>query len=567
MSTERRFLRIPFTHFVLFALMVTLLCVSSCRSKRTRTASAKASNKHIVVKDVKFDENDIADKIESLFSDIAVDDSIWAKGTVYNIHTVMQKAYAEEDYLPIWLTENGDTSYVVSLLDDLSSLKYDGLKAERYHVKELQQLLQQYGTSKSISTEAVIHLDTLCTRSYLQASRDLLLGAILPVSADSLWFHANDSVWKAYKSLAALGKAETDYPSLDSFRSKIVTYKLLRDAMMRYDKLSVDSQYLYAKQKLAKGFATDSTKDVIMAAELPWQVVNDSVNTTTHSDFITAYQYYIGAKNYSKKDSMMRSYWSYPIDTLAGKLALNMERLRWIQQNLEPMYVLVNVPLMELFFRVNGYDSMHMEVVVGKTIRQTPSLNARMANVVLNPTWGVPPTIMKKDVMPGIAKSGKAYLRKKGLKVYDFKGNVVDASVVNSNNYKRYVFRQDAGDDNSLGYVKFNLPNKWDIYLHDTPHREDFGKKDRFQSSGCIRVQKPKEMAEFILATLEGKRYTRERIDSVIETHKTRYEVLKNRIPVHVVYLTAFEDTTKTRFHFIYDMYKRDGKLKAALSN
>jgi murein L,D-transpeptidase YcbB/YkuD len=222
---------------------------------------------------------------------------------------------------------------------------------------------------------------------------------------------------------------------------------------------------------------------------------------------------------------------------------------------------------MELFFRVNGYDSMHMEVVVGKTIRQTPSLSARMANVVLNPTWGVPPTIMKKDVLPGMAKSGKAYLRKKGLKVYDFKGKAVDASAVNSNNYKRYVFRQDAGDDNSLGYVKFNLPNKWDIYLHDTPHRGDFGKKDRFQSSGCIRVQQPKEMAEFILATLEGKRYTRERIDSVIETHKTRYEVLKNRIPVHIVYLTAFEDSTNTRFHFIYDMYKRDGRLKAALGN
>jgi murein L,D-transpeptidase YcbB/YkuD len=400
----------------------------------------------------------------------------------------------------------------------------------------------------------------------LQASRDLLLGAIVPKSADSLWFHANDSVWQAYNVLAALGKAETDYPSLDSFRSKIATYRLLREAMVRYDKLAADSQYLYAKQALAKGTATDSVKDVIMTSELPWDVNADTA-ITTYNSLISAYQYYIGAKNYSKKDSMTRSYLSYPIDTIACKLALNMERLRWMPQNLEPVHVLVNVPLLELFLRVNGYDSMHMEVVVGRTIRQTPSLNARMANVVLNPTWGVPPTIMQKDVLPGMAKSGKAYLRKKGLKVYDFKGNQVDASVVNSSNYKRYVFRQDAGDDNSLGYVKFNLPNKWDIYLHDTPHREDFGKKDRFQSSGCIRVQKPKEMAEFILATLEGKRYTRERIDSVIETHKTRYEVLKNRIPVHVVYLTAFEDSSNTRVHLIYDMYKRDVKLKAALGN
>lgn len=208
---------------------------------------------------------------------------------------------------------------------------------------------------------------------------------------------------------------------------------------------------------------------------------------------------------------------------------------------------------------------MHMEVVVGKTIRQTPSLNANLANVVINPPWGVPPTIMKKDVLPGMARSGQAYLNKKGLKVYDMKGNRVSASGVNSSNYKRYVFRQDPGDDNALGYVKFNLPNKWDIYLHDTPHREDFGKKDRFLSSGCIRVQKPKEMAEFILSELEGKRYPISRLDSVITTKKTRYEVLKNKIPVHIVYLTAFEDTTGTQIRFITDMYKRDRKLQALL--
>ena len=120
------------------------------------------------------------------------------------------------------------------------------------------------------------------------------------------------------------------------------------------------------------------------------------------------------------------------------------------------------------------------------------------------------------------------------------------------------------------GYVKFNLPNKWDIYLHATPHREDFGKKDRFLSSGCVRVQRPKELAEFILTEMEGKRYPISRIDSVITTKKTRYEVLKNKIPVHIVYLTAFEDTTGTQIHFLtdvsvsythLDVYKRQDTL------
>lgn len=567
MDIDKRFSSKTAT-LVFFFFLLLIALGPACRSRKARSASVKnGAVEHKAPATSKFDENDAADKIESLMGGLVIEDSVWTAGKVYDIHTAMQKAYTDEDYFPIWLTENGDTSYIALLIEDLKTLKFDGLGKERYHIDDLQKRLKQYCAAKNVSADEVIALDTLCTRSYLQASRDLLLGVVIPKDVDTLWFHANDSVWKPYNALANMGRGDADYPMLDSFRSIIPTYRLLRKAVMKYDTLLTDSNYTKAKQAIAEGHATDSIKDVVMAMELPWALSTDTGDIITHSKYTSAYQYFIGAKNYSKKDSLTKAYMAYPIDTLIERAALNMERLRWMQQDLEQKYVLVNVPLMELFLRIDGEDSMHMEVVVGKTIRQTPSLNANMANVVINPPWGVPPTIMKKDVLPGMAKSGKAYLRKKGLKVYDFKGQQVDAAVVTANNYKRYVFRQDPGDDNSLGYVKFNLPNKWDIYLHDTPHREDFGKKDRFQSSGCIRVQKPKELAEFILSTLEGRRYPISRIDSVIETKKTRYEVLKNRIPVHVVYLTAFEDSTKQQFRFIYDMYKRDGRLKAALSN
>jgi murein L,D-transpeptidase YcbB/YkuD len=188
-----------------------------------------------------------------------------------------------------------------------------------------------------------------------------------------------------------------------------------------------------------------------------------------------------------------------------------------------------------------------------------------MSNVVLNPPWGVPPTILKQDVLPGIQKSGNQYMVKKGLKAYDRKGNRVNVSQINASNYKRFNYKQDPGDDNSLGYVKFNLPNPWDIYLHDTPHRDDFGKRERALSSGCIRLQQPQEMALYILAEIEKKRFTKERIDSIIDTHKTQWQVLKNKIPVHIAYLTAFEDSTKTHINFTRDVYHRDGKLMAAL--
>lgn len=548
--------------FLLVALSV--LVVTSCRSRKSRSISKHAKANGVTAPSPKFDETEVADALEAVLANRAVNDSIWDKQKVYDVASVLQKSYAEEDYFPIWFTENGDVSYVSGLLKELADIKHDGINTERYKLTELNKLLQEYQTAITVSADFIVNFDTLCTQSYLQASRDLLLGAVVPKKADSLWYHANDSLWQPYIPLAALGRAEADYPSLDSFRSKYKTYTLLRDLLKKYEALRTDSNYLSAKQKMVDGGATDSLRNVVIAAELPWKIV-ESDTAGSNADLLRSYQYYLGIKTHSKKDSITQAYLKAPVDSLIIRAGINMERLRWMQQTPEEKYLLVNVPLLELFFRINGDNIMHMEVVVGKTIRQTPSLNANLANVVINPPWGVPPTIMKKDVLPGMARSGQAYLNKKGLKVYDMKGNRVSASGVNSSNYKRYVFRQDPGDDNALGYVKFNLPNKWDIYLHDTPHREDFGKKDRFLSSGCIRVQKPKEMAEFILSELEGKRYPISRLDSVITTKKTRYEVLKNKIPVHIVYLTAFEDTTGTQIRFITDMYKRDRKLQALL--
>ncbi|MBS1771699.1 MAG: L,D-transpeptidase family protein [Bacteroidetes bacterium] len=560
MDIDKRIREIKSFSFFILSLFIITASVS-CKSRKTRAAAQGKS--HTSVSTTKFDEQDVADRLESLFAANVLPDSVWDKKKVFDVNAAVAKTYSEEEYFPVWLTENGDTSYVVKLKDELAELQNDGLNVERYKLNELNHLLAAYRNEKSPSTDAVLALDTLCTKSYIQASRDLLLGAVVPKYADSLWFHTNDSVWAPYKGLAAMGKGNGSYPSLDSFRSKIVTYKLLRELAAKYQALKKDSNYNAAKNAFANGNMSDSITYTIMYAELPAKsYFLDSADI--HKVMMNAYQYYVGAKDHRKKDSITNAYLSNPIDSLLGRVATNMERLRWMQQNIEPRYVLVNVPLMELFFRIDGTDAMHMEVVVGRTIRQTPSLNANMANVVINPPWGVPPTIMKKDVLPGMAKSGKAYLKKKGLKVYDFKGKAVDASVVNNNNYKRYVFRQDPGDDNSLGYVKFNLPNKWDIYLHDTPHREDFGKRDRFQSSGCIRVQKPRELAEFILSGVENRYFTQETLDSIIKTKKTRYEVLKNKIPVHIVYLTAFEDSTQ-HIHFIPDVYKRDRKLQAML--
>jgi len=475
--------------------------------------------------------------------------------------------YQLNGYNTIWLTDDGKPlSDVETFLKELDDIRYDGIDPERYNLSALQKIYNEVKKEKS-SADDIAAFDTAFTHSYLAASHDLLFGELLPKKVDSLWFHVNDSAWDVPQLLA---KNDKKYKSLNEFRSALPTYALLRTEYKHYYTLMQDSQLNHAitqSQTMDKADSNAfSITEQIINTEAPWITTQPNDTISEKKQLLIAYQNYSGIKPTGKLDSTTIKHLAMPPSAIMDQLAANMERIRWMQQQVGNLYILVDVPLMELFFRKDGQNAMHMRVVVGKPIRQTPSLFANMANIVINPQWGVPPTILKKDVLPGIQKS-KKYLAKKGLKAYDHNGNVISVNDINEKNYKRYSYRQAPGDDNSLGYVKFNLPNPWDIYLHDTPHRGDFANRYRALSSGCIRVQQPQQMALYILSELEKKRYDQDRLDSMIGTHKTRWEVLKNKIPVHIVYLTAFEDTTGSHIHLVSDIYNRDAKLIQALAD
>jgi len=475
--------------------------------------------------------------------------------------------YQLDDYQPIWVKANyASNDAAAKLIEELEDMRWDGVDPERYNLTAIKLLKTKLDTTKKNSVNDAIAFDTTLTRSFLAASKFLLLGEIQPKKVDSLWFHINDSSWNAPRLL--VDNKERN-PLLADFRSEVPTYELLRQEYKLYYTLASDSSFGNAIYNVNVLEHIDSEMlssiNYIIQSEMPWvaPVANDTMSD--EAQLVRAYQSYKAIKPTGKFDSTTLAELKTRPDDYMKKLKANMERVRWMQRSFGDLYIVVDVPLMELFLRRQGVDAMHMRVVVGKKERQTPSLYATMANVVINPPWGVPLTILKNDVLPGLQKSGKQYMTKKGLKAYDHDGNIVNASSINMRNYRRYTYKQAPGDDNSLGYVKFNLPNPWDIYLHDTPHRDDFGKRFRALSSGCIRLQQPQEMALYILSELEKKYYTQGKLDTLIATHKTRWEILKNKIPVHIAYLTAFEDTTGKHIQFVRDVYGRDEKLMAMM--
>lgn len=540
------------TSFFLYLAFLSV-CISSCGEN-------KGSGEFSVFSKDKFDEAQFSEKFKTILQERRADST---SGTLASVSQKLISIYRENDFRPVWIKPDGSTDRAEKFLSDIEHILSDGIDPKRYHTDILKNKLAQFKSDADISVDAALSLDTAFTSGYLHASHDLLFGIISPRIADSLWFHTNDTSWNTDFVSASL-KAD-QYPSLDSFRSIIPLYSLLKKSLQHYDDLASNDSLLKLKNELKTSAAREEIVASIISIEAPWLApISDTLSGLAAS--VQAYQQYFGIKRTGKIDSTTLSLLQKDPQEMIAVLQANLERMRWLPRRFGNDYIIVNIPTQNFTMKRNGSNVMMMNVVVGKPSRQTPALNAMMANIVVNPPWGVPPTILKKDVLPGVLKSGGSYLRKKGLEAFDSKGKKVDASVITASNYKRYFFRQPPGHSNALGYVKFNFPNKWDIYMHDTPHREDFGKFNRARSSGCIRLQHPQDLAKYILSDIEGKNFDQTKLDSLIATQKTKWENLTTKIPVHIVYLTAWQDEDESHIRFARDFYRRDAKLMAAIS-
>jgi len=534
---------------LLVLLAGILSFLPSCRDENPQ---AERPDVPVLKQDGAFDLSALSEHIRSGMPRVDSTDSVFRRSGFRDPQQVLHLVYQRCNYQPLWLTGSGIADAARQCIDQLDSLRFDGIPAKRYGAERLRQKLAALRPESA--ADELLSFDTSLTLTWLKAASDLHFGLLKPRRADSLWFHANDSSWNAADILAVNWFANARTPDLSVFRSQIPLYAKLRSRYSDFLQLADDAGFNDARLSMRPG-ADSQARELIRRLMLP-----EALRESPADSLFKAYQYAYGLPQTNKLDSLTLRNLLQPADTIALKLAANMERLRWLPQRLEDRHVRVDIPLMELGLQDAGKEALRMRVVVGKPARQTPALGARMTNIVFSPAWSVPPTILKKDVLPGLSSRGAGYLRKKGLRVFDRKGRPVDATAVNGANYKHFVYRQPPGARNALGEVKFNLPNDWDIYLHDTPHREDFRKRYRAASSGCIRLQDPKGLAAFILADLEQKsNYTPGAIDSIIETRKSRWVSLSEPIPVHIVYITASSDSTGLRM--LPDIYRKDAKL------
>ncbi len=248
-----------------------------------------------------------------------------------------------------------------------------------------------------------------------------------------------------------------------------------------------------------------------------------------------------------------------------GQLETNLVRLRSMSGDLGQRYVMVNIPAAQIEAVENGRVVLRHTAIVGKIDRQTPILNSNINEVIINPYWNAPESIVRKDIIPLMRKDPE-YLTKNNIRILGPEGTELDPTTIDwsTEDAAKFRFRQDPGAGNAMSSVKINFPNPHAVYMHDTPQQSLFSKLMRFDSSGCVRVQNVRDLVTWLLRDTDG--WNRQRFEQTIKTGESTPVALTSPVPVYFTYISAWSTGDRV-VHFRDDIYGRDGVDELQISS
>lgn len=348
----------------------------------------------------------------------------------------------------------------------------------------------------------------------------------------------------AAKNYAALQQALTIYENAASHPLPTLSSKLLKPGMKSIAVMALRSR-LEATGELSDGNNSnlDTYDDNLMNAVMVFQS-----NHGLNPDGVVG--------------SDTRAALNVPISQRIIQIQVNMARWSKLSGELGDHYILVNIPAYKLDLVENGNTVLTMKAIVGKPTRPTPEIESTVTRVVFNPYWNVPKLIAQRDIIPKILND-PGYLDEMNIKIlnredednsYEISASDIDWSAAEEGGFQ-YHFRQEPGENNALGLVKFEFQNSHDVYMHDTPAKELFDAEKRDFSSGCIRLEKPFDLVTYLLGS--NPNWSEERMQSILEEGKTSYIKIARPMPVIIAYLTAWVDD-QGQLQFRDDVYGWD---------
>jgi len=446
-----------------------------------------------------------------------------------------------------WFDKEGLIEHASSFTDRMRNLQYDGVNKELPYAQVLDSLIYESSLEK-VSDETVLNLELMLTAQYF-------------AFADIVWDGMDQSVSK--KVDWNLPRKRVSYEEfLDSIletapeqikelkRPVNRQYGLLRKFLQKYSELNEKGKWFEIKAVNKSLRPGDSSVVIVQIKQrlndLGDLKINDGgrIYDSELEKAVKSFQQRHGLRDDGVIGKTTIAEMNVPFKQRIKQLVVNMERSRWVPVSLNSDYLVVNIP--EFKLHVNSGDKLlwSCNIVVGKPIHKTAIFSGELKYVVFSPYWNVPKSIVINEVLKDMRRD-RNYLEKHNMEITGYRDGIPE-------------IRQKPGPDNSLGLVKFLFPNSYNMYLHDTPAKSLFNESSRAFSHGCMRIQEPFKLAQFLLKNDPS--WDDEKINAAMNAGTERTVTLKERVPVFIVYFTAFVDRDG-KINFRKDIYERDNRL------
>ncbi len=532
----------------------------------------------LYAEDPEFIPDTPATHIQSLLKEGVHPKLRWGKFPDYKAQ--LEQLYRQNGLTPLWLDEGKPTPQARELVESLAGASSKGLNAEDYDAELLSRWLSEFG-ERGANPREIASFDVALSLVAMRYVSNLYIGRINPNNID---YGLNIEPKRVDLPNLIQKIAQSPKPTaiIDALEPKFPIYERLKAALPRYQRLAKETtpvQFSFPK-KLSPG---DRHKDVPALRQLLHalgdleEIKPDSAKSEIYGPELVGAVKRFQQRHGLTPDGVIGkstvNQLNFPLADRLRQIQLGLERLRWLPERISGDYLIVNIPSFQLFGFRNGSafgkSDLKMNVIVGESVdgRHTPVFHADMTYIIFRPFWNLPYKITVKEMLPQIL-ANPGYLAKNNLElVPNFSPNapVYEPSFRNIEMLTTGALklRQKPGPKNALGLVKFAFPNHNNIYLHSTPSKGLFKKARRDFSHGCIRVEDPVALAEFILAD-QGE-WTRERIESAMNGSKPKTVTLKHPVPVYIFYSTVLADEEGI-VSFYDDIYGHDLVLSDLLA-